>query len=244
MQRRGRRPSPAFSAPDSFSDFSPGGLCRGSFCRWDRDCRDGSDNASGDAGCRRALPLRISSLSRPRSSQPAMVRAHSRACALSVTLGNNRRSSTAADNSPPRSNAVRAAVSASETTNMPNAGYGRQAMGVGRQLRLRRRAPSLRIGGGTRHHWMEEPDGFRVRHNKIDQEGQGLGATGRADMVAGGRSPWPGAPPSGEGPGTSHRTVPLMAKGSPRHFCWPSRRTAVGPVPRSRPPGCQKRTAA
>ena len=33
--------------------------------------------------------------------QPAIVRAHSRACALSVTPGNNRRSSTAADNSPP-----------------------------------------------------------------------------------------------------------------------------------------------
>jgi hypothetical protein len=27
------------------------------------------------------------------------------------------------------------------------------------------------------------------------------------------------------------------ARGSPRHFCWPSRRTAVEPVPRSQPPG-------
>ena len=52
--------------------------------------------------------------------QAAMVRAQSRACTLSVMPGNSRRSSTAADNSPPRSNAARiAAASASVTTNMP-----------------------------------------------------------------------------------------------------------------------------
>jgi hypothetical protein len=28
-----------------------------------------------------------------------------------------------------------------------------------------------------------------------------------------------------------------MARGSLRHFCWPSRRTAAEPAPRSRPPG-------
>jgi hypothetical protein len=51
--------------------------------------------------------------------QPAMVRAHSRAPALSAMPGNSRRSSTAAENSPPRSNAARiAAASASVTTNM------------------------------------------------------------------------------------------------------------------------------
>jgi hypothetical protein len=38
--------------------------------------------------------------------QPAMVRAHFRASASSVTPGNNRRSSTAAANSPPWSKAV------------------------------------------------------------------------------------------------------------------------------------------
>ena len=42
--------------------------------------------------------------------QPAMVRAHSRACALSVTPGNRRRSSTAADSSPCCSNAAPGAV--------------------------------------------------------------------------------------------------------------------------------------
>jgi hypothetical protein len=51
--------------------------------------------------------------------QAAMIRAHSRACAVSVTPGNSRRSSTAADNSPSCSKVVRiAAASASETTNM------------------------------------------------------------------------------------------------------------------------------
>jgi hypothetical protein len=54
-----------------------------------------------------------------------MVREHSRACAVSVTPGNSRRSSTAADSSPPWSKAARMAVaSASETTNMP-AGWER-----------------------------------------------------------------------------------------------------------------------
>ena len=66
-----------------------------------------------------------SSLVRPgegRGFQPAMVRAHARACVLSVTPGKRRRNSTAADNSPPRLNAARiAAASASVTTNMPKA---------------------------------------------------------------------------------------------------------------------------
>jgi hypothetical protein len=54
--------------------------------------------------------------------QAAMVRAHSRACTLSVTPGNSRRNSTAADNSPRCSNAARiAAASASETTNFHRA---------------------------------------------------------------------------------------------------------------------------
>jgi hypothetical protein len=54
--------------------------------------------------------------------QAAMVRAHSRASALSVTPGNNRRSSTAAANSPPWSKAARmAAASASETANISGA---------------------------------------------------------------------------------------------------------------------------
>jgi hypothetical protein len=48
-----------------------------------------------------------------------MVRAHSRACTLSVTPGNSRRNSTVAANSPRRSNAARiAAASASLTTNI------------------------------------------------------------------------------------------------------------------------------
>jgi hypothetical protein len=52
--------------------------------------------------------------------QPAMVRAHASACTLSVTLGNSRRSSIAADSSPCCSKAARiASASASETTNIP-----------------------------------------------------------------------------------------------------------------------------
>jgi hypothetical protein len=51
--------------------------------------------------------------------QPAMVRAQSRACALSVMPGKCRRNSTAAANSPPCSKAARiAAASSSEMTNM------------------------------------------------------------------------------------------------------------------------------
>jgi hypothetical protein len=50
---------------------------------------------------------------------PAMTRAHSRACRLSVMPGNSRRSSIAADSSPPRWKAMRiATASASETTNI------------------------------------------------------------------------------------------------------------------------------
>jgi hypothetical protein len=56
------------------------------------------------------------------SRSAPLIRAHSLACALLVTPGNSRRSSTAADSSPPRSNAMRiAAASASVTTNMPHA---------------------------------------------------------------------------------------------------------------------------
>jgi len=48
-----------------------------------------------------------------------MIRARSRAFAMSMINGNIRRSSTAADNSPPRSKAARiAAASASVTTNI------------------------------------------------------------------------------------------------------------------------------
>jgi hypothetical protein len=54
--------------------------------------------------------------------QPAIVRAHARASALSVTPGKSRRSSTAADSSPRCSKAARiAAASASVTTNMRGA---------------------------------------------------------------------------------------------------------------------------
>jgi hypothetical protein len=54
-----------------------------------------------------------------RGPQPAMIMAHSRALALSVIPGNNRRSSMAAENSPPCSKAARiAAASDSETTNI------------------------------------------------------------------------------------------------------------------------------
>ena len=54
--------------------------------------------------------------------QPAMTRAHSRACTLSVMPGNSRRNSIAADNSPCCSNVARiAAASASVTTNMQGA---------------------------------------------------------------------------------------------------------------------------
>jgi hypothetical protein len=54
--------------------------------------------------------------------QPAMILAHSRACTLSVMPGNSRRSSTAAESSPPRSKALRiAAASASLTTNIARA---------------------------------------------------------------------------------------------------------------------------
>ena len=58
--------------------------------------------------------------------QAAMVLANSRACALSAMPGNRRRSSTAAENSPPWLNAARiAAASASVTTNIVRAWEGR-----------------------------------------------------------------------------------------------------------------------
>jgi hypothetical protein len=54
-----------------------------------------------------------------RGPQPAMIMAHSRALALSVMPGKNRRNSMAADSSPPRSKAARiAAASASLTMNI------------------------------------------------------------------------------------------------------------------------------
>ena len=64
--------------------------------------------------------------------RPAMVRAHSRACALSVTPRNSRRNSTAADSSPPWSTAARiAAASTSETTNIAAVlGHGPQSASV------------------------------------------------------------------------------------------------------------------
>ena len=81
-------------------------------------------------GCRRAprgtasgLPVGSRLAGRGGSGfQPAMTRATSRACRLSVIPGNRRRNSIAADNSPRCSNAVRiAAASASETTNISEA---------------------------------------------------------------------------------------------------------------------------
>ena len=57
--------------------------------------------------------------------QPAIMRAHSLARALSGMPGNRRRSSTAAENSPPWSKAMRiAAASASVTTNITRAWEG------------------------------------------------------------------------------------------------------------------------
>jgi hypothetical protein len=93
--------------------------------------------------------------------QPAIARAHSRACAVSVTPGNSRRSSTAADSSPPRSKAARiAAASASVTTNMPGAwerGRGRTsdgqmtAAGARRCLLARRSCEGIDIRLGWHH---------------------------------------------------------------------------------------------
>src|SRR5271166_4563993 len=71
--------------------------------------------------------------------QPAMVRAHSRASAVSVMPGNSRRSSTAADNSPPRSKAARIgytplliAVYAGERLNPASRGEGKAASAASR----------------------------------------------------------------------------------------------------------------
>jgi hypothetical protein len=71
----------------------------------------------GEGAFRRRVGLGTGS---GRGPHPAMIMAHSRALALSVIPGNNRRSSMAAENSPPCSKAARiAAASASETTNIP-----------------------------------------------------------------------------------------------------------------------------
>ena len=89
-----------------------------------------------------------------------MVRAHSRACALSVTPGNRRRNSTAAVNSPPWSKAVRmAAASASETTNIPVAWEGRPrpaSCGLGR--------PGSRRAGAA----LTVPPGVRLRSLAVE----------------------------------------------------------------------------
>jgi hypothetical protein len=83
--------------------------------------------------CRLRHPARVQRTPRSRGGlgirftgrsgfQPAMVRAHSRACVLSVMPGNSRRSSMAADSSPLCSNAARiATASASVTTNIAGA---------------------------------------------------------------------------------------------------------------------------
>jgi hypothetical protein len=88
-------------------------------------CRTGSVTRRGRVQGSRPLPgcNRLADRWRLGSgSQPAMFRAHSRACALSVMPGNSRRSSTAADISPRCSNTARiAAASASLTTNMAGA---------------------------------------------------------------------------------------------------------------------------
>ena len=75
-----------------------------------------------DRGGRDRLGIRFTDRS---GLQPAIVRAHSRACALSVMPGNSRRSSTAAANSPRCWKTARiAAASASLTTNIPGAWEG------------------------------------------------------------------------------------------------------------------------
>jgi hypothetical protein len=84
--------------------------------------------------------------------QPAMVRAHSRATSVSVIPGNSRRNSTAAENSPSRSNTVRiASASASVTTNIPGAMgtdtmAGNAQIDFGSPVRLRSTSgPALRV---------------------------------------------------------------------------------------------------
>jgi SOS response associated peptidase (SRAP) len=51
------------------------------------------------------------------------------------------------------------------------------------------------------------------------------------------RSCWKLSPHSATALVVWFRWRPFMARGWPRHFCWPSHRTAVEPVPRSRPAG-------
>ena len=87
--------------------------------------------------------------------QPAMIRAQSRACALSLTPGNKRRSSTAADSSPPRSKAARiAAASASVTTNM-STGWVRapRAASAIMSLKWAGSGPRGHLGGGYGRRW-------------------------------------------------------------------------------------------
>jgi hypothetical protein len=76
---------------------------RGPVIKWKNEDRDGSSQQYARARARmghgyRRLPGSLTSRGFTCSGvQPAMVRAHSRACALSVTAGNSRRSSTAAE---------------------------------------------------------------------------------------------------------------------------------------------------
>jgi hypothetical protein len=92
----------------------------------------------------RCVPRRSLGGSGGSGFQPAMARAHSRACMVSVINGNSRRSSTAAANSPLCSKAVRmAAASTSETTNMPGAWRTRTAAGKRRMGAALRPADSF-----------------------------------------------------------------------------------------------------
>jgi hypothetical protein len=93
---------------------------------FDRTALKGQGREGRETAGHRYRPLRgrrtLTGRSGASGFQPAMVRAHSRAPALSAMPGNNRRSSTEAENSPPRSNAARiAAASASVTTNIVGA---------------------------------------------------------------------------------------------------------------------------
>ncbi len=85
--------------------------------RLSRECR----NQAGGVGSRLLGRARGTEFCGAGSGfQPAMVRAQARACAVSVTPGNSRRNSTAADSSPCCSKAARiAAASASVTTIIP-----------------------------------------------------------------------------------------------------------------------------
>jgi hypothetical protein len=131
-----------------------------------------------------------------RGFQPAMVRAHSRACMVLVINGNSRRSSTAAANSPCCSKAVRiAAAATSETTNIP-AGWVRASRTASAALtstgRKTTASPPLTGGaaaltGGDRPaRWHDEA----IR--RCPPCADFRGSTGSADALAGKRD----APPA------------------------------------------------